>query len=284
MLSPPASAQTSPLRPFPTAGREDVGMLDRRDGRPATCSVPRRRHRARTRPARPPARRSRSPPGVAVGDAVPPDAATVRAPLGLLQRDLAHGHRGGLAASFHSRHRRVRTVPGMRPPRLRRRRRSRVDTRRGRRRRGPCAAVPPRRVARPSRGRAGRDQLPPLRRRPPHLVEVGQELRVWRRLHPCCASSSCSRGGGVAPPHRRLSPSDRGDRRVVGPDSCGSGSSRSRRNWPCSSPAWQHRTAVLFPPLAAWFVIFLRSIVLTARGQVRWKGRAVLVRPERARR
>jgi 4,4'-diaponeurosporenoate glycosyltransferase len=36
---------------------------------------------------------------------------------------------------------------------------------------------------------------------------------------------------------------------------------------------------VLFPiPLAAWFVIFFRSIVLTARGQVRWKGRAVPVR------
>jgi 4,4'-diaponeurosporenoate glycosyltransferase len=43
--------------------------------------------------------------------------------------------------------------------------------------------------------------------------------------------------------------------------------------------------AVLFPiPLAAWFVIFFRSIVLTARGQVRWKGRAVPVRPERVRR
>jgi 4,4'-diaponeurosporenoate glycosyltransferase len=44
-------------------------------------------------------------------------------------------------------------------------------------------------------------------------------------------------------------------------------------------------SAVLFPiPLAAWFVIFFRSIVLTARGQVRWKGRAVPVRPERVRR
>jgi hypothetical protein len=43
--------------------------------------------------------------------------------------------------------------------------------------------------------------------------------------------------------------------------------------------------AVLFPiPLAAWSVIFFRSIVLTARGRVRWKGRAVPVRPERARR
>jgi 4,4'-diaponeurosporenoate glycosyltransferase len=43
--------------------------------------------------------------------------------------------------------------------------------------------------------------------------------------------------------------------------------------------------AALFPiPLAAWFVIFFRSIVLTARGQVRWKGRAVPVRPERMRR
>jgi 4,4'-diaponeurosporenoate glycosyltransferase len=36
---------------------------------------------------------------------------------------------------------------------------------------------------------------------------------------------------------------------------------------------------VLFPiPLAAWFVVFFRSIVLTARGQVRWKGRTVPVR------
>jgi 4,4'-diaponeurosporenoate glycosyltransferase len=43
--------------------------------------------------------------------------------------------------------------------------------------------------------------------------------------------------------------------------------------------------AVLFPiPLAAWFVIFFRSIVLSARGQVRWKGRAVPVRPARVRR
>jgi hypothetical protein len=37
--------------------------------------------------------------------------------------------------------------------------------------------------------------------------------------------------------------------------------------------------SVLFPiPLAAWFVIFFRSIVLTARGEVRWKGRVVPVR------
>jgi 4,4'-diaponeurosporenoate glycosyltransferase len=37
--------------------------------------------------------------------------------------------------------------------------------------------------------------------------------------------------------------------------------------------------SVLFPiPLAAWFVIFFRSIVLTARGAVRWKGRVVPVR------
>jgi 4,4'-diaponeurosporenoate glycosyltransferase len=36
---------------------------------------------------------------------------------------------------------------------------------------------------------------------------------------------------------------------------------------------------VLFPiPLAAWFVIFFRSIVMTARGEVRWKGRVVRVR------
>jgi 4,4'-diaponeurosporenoate glycosyltransferase len=51
---------------------------------------------------------------------------------------------------------------------------------------------------------------------------------------------------------------------------------------PLGNYSW---VAVLFPiPLGAWFVVFLRSIVLTARGQVRWKGRAVLVRPERARR
>jgi 4,4'-diaponeurosporenoate glycosyltransferase len=51
---------------------------------------------------------------------------------------------------------------------------------------------------------------------------------------------------------------------------------------PLGNYSW---AAVLFPiPLAAWFVIFFRSIVLTARGQVRWKGRAVPVRPERARR
>ena len=37
---------------------------------------------------------------------------------------------------------------------------------------------------------------------------------------------------------------------------------------------------VLFPiPLLAWFVIFSRSIVLTVRGRVRWKGRSVPVRP-----
>jgi 4,4'-diaponeurosporenoate glycosyltransferase len=37
--------------------------------------------------------------------------------------------------------------------------------------------------------------------------------------------------------------------------------------------------SALFPvPLATWFVIFLRSIVMTARGQVRWKGRVVRVR------
>ena len=37
---------------------------------------------------------------------------------------------------------------------------------------------------------------------------------------------------------------------------------------------------VLFPiPLLAWFVIFFRSIALTVRGQVRWKGRSVPVRP-----
>jgi 4,4'-diaponeurosporenoate glycosyltransferase len=37
--------------------------------------------------------------------------------------------------------------------------------------------------------------------------------------------------------------------------------------------------SVLFPiPLAAWFVIFFRSILLTARGQVRGKGRAFPVR------
>jgi 4,4'-diaponeurosporenoate glycosyltransferase len=37
--------------------------------------------------------------------------------------------------------------------------------------------------------------------------------------------------------------------------------------------------SLLFPiPLAAWFVIFLRSIVMTARGEVRWKGRGVPVK------
>jgi 4,4'-diaponeurosporenoate glycosyltransferase len=45
---------------------------------------------------------------------------------------------------------------------------------------------------------------------------------------------------------------------------------------PLGNYSW---ASVLFPiPLAAWFVIFLRSIVLTARGQVRWKGRSVPVR------
>jgi 4,4'-diaponeurosporenoate glycosyltransferase len=45
---------------------------------------------------------------------------------------------------------------------------------------------------------------------------------------------------------------------------------------PLGNYSW---AAVLFPiPLVAWFVIFFRSIVLTARGQVRWKGRAVPVR------
>ncbi len=40
--------------------------------------------------------------------------------------------------------------------------------------------------------------------------------------------------------------------------------------------------SVLFPiPLAAWFAIFFRSIVLTMRGQVRWKGRVVPVRQGR---
>ena len=51
---------------------------------------------------------------------------------------------------------------------------------------------------------------------------------------------------------------------------------------PLGSYSW---AALLYPiPLAAWFVIFFRSIVLTARGQVRWKGRTVPVRPERVRR
>ncbi len=45
---------------------------------------------------------------------------------------------------------------------------------------------------------------------------------------------------------------------------------------PLGNYSW---ASVLFPiPLAAWFVIFVRSIVLTARGQVRWKGRSVPVR------
>ena len=51
---------------------------------------------------------------------------------------------------------------------------------------------------------------------------------------------------------------------------------------PLGNYSW---AAVLYPiPLAAWFVIFFRSIVLTAGGKVRWKGRTVRVRPERARR
>src|SRR5262249_55120293 len=46
---------------------------------------------------------------------------------------------------------------------------------------------------------------------------------------------------------------------------------------PLGNYSW---ASVLFPiPLAAWFVIFFRSIVLTARGRVRWKGRSVPVRP-----
>ena len=45
---------------------------------------------------------------------------------------------------------------------------------------------------------------------------------------------------------------------------------------PLGNYSW---ASVLFPiPLSAWFVIFFRSIVLTARGQVRWKGRVVPVR------
>ena len=50
---------------------------------------------------------------------------------------------------------------------------------------------------------------------------------------------------------------------------------------PLGNYSW---ASVLFPiPLAAWFVIFFRSILLTARGQVRWKGRSVRVRPRGAR-
>jgi len=45
---------------------------------------------------------------------------------------------------------------------------------------------------------------------------------------------------------------------------------------PLGNYSW---ASVLFPiPLGAWFLIFFRSIVLTTRGQVRWKGRVVQVR------
>jgi 4,4'-diaponeurosporenoate glycosyltransferase len=45
---------------------------------------------------------------------------------------------------------------------------------------------------------------------------------------------------------------------------------------PLGNYSW---ASVLFPiPLAAWFLIFFRSIVSTARGEVRWKGRVVPVR------
>ena len=45
---------------------------------------------------------------------------------------------------------------------------------------------------------------------------------------------------------------------------------------PLGNYSW---SAALFPiPLAAWFAIFLRSIVWMARGRVRWKGRVVPVR------
>jgi 4,4'-diaponeurosporenoate glycosyltransferase len=45
---------------------------------------------------------------------------------------------------------------------------------------------------------------------------------------------------------------------------------------PLGNYSW---ASLLFPvPLAAWFVIFFRSIIATARGQVRWKGRTVSVR------
>jgi 4,4'-diaponeurosporenoate glycosyltransferase len=46
---------------------------------------------------------------------------------------------------------------------------------------------------------------------------------------------------------------------------------------PLGNYSW---AAPLFPvPLAAWFVIFFRSIVWMVRGSVRWKGRVVPVRP-----
>jgi len=46
---------------------------------------------------------------------------------------------------------------------------------------------------------------------------------------------------------------------------------------PLGNYAW---ATPLFPaPLAAWFTIFVRSIVWMARGNVRWKGRVVPVRP-----
>ena len=46
---------------------------------------------------------------------------------------------------------------------------------------------------------------------------------------------------------------------------------------PLGNYSW---ASVLFPiPLAAWFVIFFRSILVTARGKVRWKGRSAPVRP-----
>jgi 4,4'-diaponeurosporenoate glycosyltransferase len=45
---------------------------------------------------------------------------------------------------------------------------------------------------------------------------------------------------------------------------------------PLGNYSW---ASLLFPvPLAAWFVIFFRSIVATARAEVRWKGRTVSVR------
>ena len=106
----------------------------------------------------------------------------------------------------------------------------------------------------------------------------------------CCASCSCSCGWWAwAPPHRRLCA--KRSRRSAGgrvPDVVlwigfvAFAVQLAVQLRPLGNYSW---AAVLFPiPLAAWFVIFLRSIVLTARGQVRWKGRAVLVRPERTRR
>jgi 4,4'-diaponeurosporenoate glycosyltransferase len=45
---------------------------------------------------------------------------------------------------------------------------------------------------------------------------------------------------------------------------------------PLGNYSW---ASLLFPvPLAAWFVTFFRSIVATARGEVRRKGRTVPVR------